>query len=184
MAISDPNLIIRPTRESDFEPYREMRLEALKNHSEAFASDYEHASTLPDDHWPAVVARPAGRRHRPRRHHRAVRRAVVATDGRRHLAYVVLNALGVGKFQFRRPAPRRFLLSSPATSPFLFGIQAVGNGGLGAGISRGRFALHFRLILAESLLQTIDFAGQAANGLLILPAEAVQLLQEIAQILN
>lgn len=42
---------IRPGREEDAPAYRELRLEALRNHPEAFSSDYETALAKPIDYW-------------------------------------------------------------------------------------------------------------------------------------
>src|SRR5207248_1147990 len=49
---------IRPTQEGDAAAFRELRLEALKNHPEAFSSDYESNLALPNEHWRERV-RPA-----------------------------------------------------------------------------------------------------------------------------
>ena len=42
---------IRPGREEDAPAYRDLRLEALRNHPEAFSSDYETALAKPIDYW-------------------------------------------------------------------------------------------------------------------------------------
>jgi len=42
---------IRPGTEEDAPAYRELRLEALRNHPEAFSSDYETALAKPMSFW-------------------------------------------------------------------------------------------------------------------------------------
>src|SRR5258708_30463206 len=45
------NIVIRPAQEEDAESFRDLRLEGLKKHPEAFASDYEHDVQYPIEHW-------------------------------------------------------------------------------------------------------------------------------------
>lgn len=42
---------IRPTQDGDALAFRNLRLEALKNHPEAFGADYESNLLLPIEHW-------------------------------------------------------------------------------------------------------------------------------------
>jgi GNAT superfamily N-acetyltransferase len=53
MAIDTPRgtLIIRPGLEGDAPAYRDLRLEALHNHPEAFSSDYETYAAMPMSYW-------------------------------------------------------------------------------------------------------------------------------------
>ena len=44
-------IIIRHATPADVNSYRELRLEALKNHPTAFGADYEESSTRPNEHW-------------------------------------------------------------------------------------------------------------------------------------
>jgi len=44
-------ITVRPTQEGDAAAFRELRLEALKNHPEAFGADYESNLALPIAHW-------------------------------------------------------------------------------------------------------------------------------------
>lgn len=44
-------MTIRPIRESDFKTYRELRLEALQAHPEAYGSDYAEQASDPDSVW-------------------------------------------------------------------------------------------------------------------------------------
>lgn len=46
-----PNVIIRPARPEDLHPYRELRLEALREHPEAFSADYETDLSQPEQYW-------------------------------------------------------------------------------------------------------------------------------------
>jgi RimJ/RimL family protein N-acetyltransferase len=43
--------IIRHATSSDVDPFRELRLEALKNHPTAFGADYEEATARPIEYW-------------------------------------------------------------------------------------------------------------------------------------
>src|SRR4051812_40658649 len=45
------SLHIRATTESDLDPFRDLRLEALRTHPEAFGSDYEESRQRPREHW-------------------------------------------------------------------------------------------------------------------------------------
>jgi RimJ/RimL family protein N-acetyltransferase len=45
------SLHIRPTTEADLEPFRELRLEALRAHPEAFGSDFDESRQRPREHW-------------------------------------------------------------------------------------------------------------------------------------
>ncbi len=45
------DIIIRPARQSDAEAFRELRLEALKNHPAAFSADYEVNRARPPGYW-------------------------------------------------------------------------------------------------------------------------------------
>lgn len=49
--IHKQNVTIRPAREEDLEEYRELRLEALREHPEAFSADYESDLNLPMEYW-------------------------------------------------------------------------------------------------------------------------------------
>lgn len=44
-------MLIRPIAESDLRPYIALRLEALRDHPDAFASSYEDQRNDPDDIW-------------------------------------------------------------------------------------------------------------------------------------
>jgi RimJ/RimL family protein N-acetyltransferase len=46
-----PPITIRPVRESDLRAYRELRLEALRAHPEAYGSDYAEQAADPDSVW-------------------------------------------------------------------------------------------------------------------------------------
>jgi ribosomal protein S18 acetylase RimI-like enzyme len=50
------NYTIRQLGLDDVPAYRAIRLEALRNHPEAFASDYETAVTQPDSYFTALIA--------------------------------------------------------------------------------------------------------------------------------
>ncbi len=54
---------VRPTRTSDAPAFRDLRLEALKRHPEAFGADYETCSAWPDAEWENRVERGAGDEH-------------------------------------------------------------------------------------------------------------------------
>ena len=43
--------IIRHATSSDVDSFRELRLEALKNHPTAFGADYEESAARPNEHW-------------------------------------------------------------------------------------------------------------------------------------
>lgn len=43
--------MIRPIRESDFAAFKALRLEALREHPDAFASDHDENTRLPDSQW-------------------------------------------------------------------------------------------------------------------------------------
>ena len=43
--------IIRHAESSDVDSFRELRLEALKNHPTAFGADYEESAARPNEHW-------------------------------------------------------------------------------------------------------------------------------------
>jgi ribosomal protein S18 acetylase RimI-like enzyme len=51
---------IRPTREDDTVVYRELRLEALRTHPEAFGADYEESLGRPIERWQQNVRDGAG----------------------------------------------------------------------------------------------------------------------------
>src|ERR671933_835761 len=51
---------IRPTREEDALAFRDLRLEALRTHPEAFGMDYASRLTSPMEHWQDVARRGAG----------------------------------------------------------------------------------------------------------------------------
>lgn len=53
----------RPTRTSDLTAYRELRLEALRLHPEAFGSDYETCLAWPEERWRERVEQGAGGEH-------------------------------------------------------------------------------------------------------------------------
>ena len=44
-------IIIRHATSSDIDSFRELRLEALKNHPTAFGVDYEESAARPNEHW-------------------------------------------------------------------------------------------------------------------------------------
>ena len=48
---------IRPIREDDLPAFRALRLEALRDHPEAFGSDYDEATRDPDDKWQDLMRR-------------------------------------------------------------------------------------------------------------------------------
>lgn len=52
--------IIRPTRESDAEAYRALRLQALQDHPTVFGSDYASSAALPLEHWQERMRKGAG----------------------------------------------------------------------------------------------------------------------------
>lgn len=52
---------IRAAEAPDAAAYRELRLEALKAHPEAFGSDHAEAAALPERHWLERVSFPEGR---------------------------------------------------------------------------------------------------------------------------
>lgn len=43
--------IVRHATISDFDSFRELRLEALKNHPTAFGADYEESAARPNEYW-------------------------------------------------------------------------------------------------------------------------------------
>ncbi len=45
------SILIRPTRKEDADALRDLRLEALREHPEAFASDYAESAAHPPEHW-------------------------------------------------------------------------------------------------------------------------------------
>ncbi|HEU5013192.1 MAG TPA: GNAT family N-acetyltransferase [Roseiflexaceae bacterium] len=47
----NPQFTIRTTHENDMRAYRELRLEALKNHPTAFGMDYETSAAQPESYW-------------------------------------------------------------------------------------------------------------------------------------
>ncbi|MFL5800523.1 MAG: hypothetical protein ACJ8CR_02140, partial [Roseiflexaceae bacterium] len=51
---------IRPTRDPDAAAYRELRLEALRTHPEAFGADYAASLARPIEHWQERVRGGAG----------------------------------------------------------------------------------------------------------------------------
>jgi RimJ/RimL family protein N-acetyltransferase len=48
---SQGNISIRPAQEADAQAFRELRLEALRNHPEVFSSDYAVNSEKPAEYW-------------------------------------------------------------------------------------------------------------------------------------
>lgn len=44
-------LLLRPTREGDAPAYRDLRLEGLRLHPEAFGADYASSAAQPPEHW-------------------------------------------------------------------------------------------------------------------------------------
>ena len=44
-------IIIRHATAADVNSFRELRLEALKNHPTAFGADYEESASRPNEHW-------------------------------------------------------------------------------------------------------------------------------------
>lgn len=53
-------VIIRPTRKDDAPAFRDLRLEALERHPEAFGADYETCRAWPEEEWERRVERGAG----------------------------------------------------------------------------------------------------------------------------
>jgi GNAT superfamily N-acetyltransferase len=53
-------ITIRPTRQDDAHAYRELRLEALRAHPEAFGADYDEDLARPLDFWAERVRNGAG----------------------------------------------------------------------------------------------------------------------------
>jgi RimJ/RimL family protein N-acetyltransferase len=51
ISIPHGSVVIRLARETDAQNYRDLRLEALKNHPEAFSSDYETYLVKPVSYW-------------------------------------------------------------------------------------------------------------------------------------
>ena len=49
-------VLIRPSQPGDGSGYRELRLEALKNHPTAFSADYEENLLHADEHWQQRVS--------------------------------------------------------------------------------------------------------------------------------
>ncbi|NJM42372.1 MAG: hypothetical protein HC853_17350 [Anaerolineae bacterium] len=45
------DLLVRPATEADADAFREMRLEALRNHPEAYSADYDEQVNRPHDRW-------------------------------------------------------------------------------------------------------------------------------------
>jgi RimJ/RimL family protein N-acetyltransferase len=54
------SVTIRPIREGDVITYRDLRLEALLNHPEAFGADYEENLAQPESHWVERVRKNVG----------------------------------------------------------------------------------------------------------------------------
>ncbi len=48
---SPDHVLIRPATEDDLTAYRDLRLEALRNHPEAFGADYEQSAASPITFW-------------------------------------------------------------------------------------------------------------------------------------
>ncbi len=44
-------IIIRHSTPADVDSFRELRLEALKNHPTAFGADYEEYAARPNEYW-------------------------------------------------------------------------------------------------------------------------------------
>jgi ribosomal protein S18 acetylase RimI-like enzyme len=57
------DITIRPTREGDAPAYRELRLEGLRAHPEAFGADYESLAARSIDHWQDRMRQGAGGEH-------------------------------------------------------------------------------------------------------------------------
>ena len=51
MKTSRSSIVIRPAQESDAQAYRSLRLEALRNHPEAFSADYDLNAARPMSYW-------------------------------------------------------------------------------------------------------------------------------------
>jgi RimJ/RimL family protein N-acetyltransferase len=45
------DLLVRPTTEADADAFREMRLEALRNHPEAYSADYDEQANFSREQW-------------------------------------------------------------------------------------------------------------------------------------
>ncbi len=54
------SIVIRPVRETDAEQYRALRLQALREHPEAFGADYAQNEARPMDYWRALMQRGQG----------------------------------------------------------------------------------------------------------------------------
>jgi RimJ/RimL family protein N-acetyltransferase len=57
------DITIRPTRTGDAAAYRELRLQSLREHPEAFSADYDETLARPIDEWERRMARGAGGPH-------------------------------------------------------------------------------------------------------------------------
>ena len=57
------DVTIRPSREEDAPAYRDLRLESLQMHPEAFGSDYEASLVHPLEYWQERMRRGAGGSH-------------------------------------------------------------------------------------------------------------------------
>jgi RimJ/RimL family protein N-acetyltransferase len=57
------DITLRPTRQEDAAAYRELRLEALRGHPEAFGSDYQESLARPLEYWQDRMRQGAGGAH-------------------------------------------------------------------------------------------------------------------------
>jgi hypothetical protein len=89
----------------------------------------------------------------------------------------VFGPFGVGKLQFGRPTPWRFLVPALAPAAFFFRIQAVVRRRCFCRRRRGRaHVADFGFILCQSFQEALVFTTNALDRLLLLVDEIQQLL--------